>query len=150
MIEGEINHPDLELIRWQSDELQAFCAPGHPLAKVGVLTDEDLLATPWILREPGSGTRQTCERGLYDLWSHLNVALELEHTEGIKRAVEAGLGISALSRVVLADAFKRGTLVPLSIAHRDFRREFHFVLHKQKYRSPGIERWLELCRSAVG
>ncbi|MCH8531687.1 MAG: LysR family transcriptional regulator [Saccharospirillum sp.] len=149
MIEGEINHPDLELIRWRSDELQAFCAPDHPLASAGLLTDDAVLATPWILRERGSGTRQTFERGMHDLWSDLNIALELEHTEGIKRAVEAGLGISALSRVVLADAFKRGTLVPLEIPHRDFKRDFHFVLHRQKYRSPGIERWLELCRASA-
>lgn len=150
MVEGEINHPELELIRWRSDELQAFCAPDHPLASAGALTDADLLTTPWIMREPGSGTRQTFERGMYDLWSELNIALELEHTEGIKRAVEAGLGISALSKVVLVDAFKRGTLVPLAIPHRDFKRDFHFVLHRQKYRSPGIERWLALCQSSVG
>lgn len=146
MIEGEINHPDLELQRWRSDDLVAFCAPGHPLAR-RALSDADLLNEAWIVREPGSGTRQTFERGMHGILTDLHIALELEHTEAIKRAVEAGLGISCLSRVSLQEAFRRGTLIPLEIPHRDFSREFYFVLHRQKYRSPGIQRWLELCQS---
>jgi len=147
MIEGEINHPDLELVRWRSDDLVAFCAPEHPLAGRDRLSDDDLLEQNWIVREPGSGTRQTFERGMHGLLTDLRITLELEHTEAIKRAVEAGLGISCLSRVSLQEAFRRGTLVPLAIPHRDFSREFYFVLHKQKYRSPGIQRWLELCQN---
>ena len=83
---------------------------------------------------------------LAGLLPELNIRLELQHTEAIKRAVEAGLGISCLSRVSLTDAFRRGALVELPVPQRDFSREFYFVLHRQKYRSTGIERWLELCR----
>ena len=46
------------------------------------------------------------------------------------------------------EAFRRGSLVPLAVPHRDFSREFYFVLHRQKYRSPGVERWLQLCRES--
>lgn len=146
LIEGELNHPDLEMIPWRNDELVVFCAPDHPLARRAHLNDDDLKAATWILRETGSGTRQTFERAMSGLLPELNIRLELQHTEAIKRAVEAGLGISCLSRVSLSDAFKRGALVELPVPHRDFRREFYFALHRQKYRSAGIERWLELCR----
>lgn len=149
LIEGELNHPDLELLPWREDELVVFCSPQHVLASKQVLTDDDLRAAHWIVRESGSGTRQTFERALHGLVPELNLALELEHTEAIKRAVETGLGISCLSRVCLQEAFKRGSLVELAVPHRDFSREFYFVLHRQKYRSPGIERWLELCRESV-
>ncbi|WP_108124512.1 LysR family transcriptional regulator [Saccharospirillum mangrovi] len=148
MIEGEINHPDLEVSRWRADELVCFCAPEHPLAHAGPLSDHQLIDEPWIVREPGSGTRQTFERGMHGLLNELQIALELEHTEAIKRAVEAGLGIACLSRVCLEEAFKRGTLVPLDIPQRNFQRDFYFVLHRQKFRSPGIQRWLELCKDA--
>lgn len=147
MIEGEINHPDLNIQRWRSDTLVAFCAPDHPLARVQTLSDQHLLDANWIVRESGSGTRQTFERGMHSIWSDLTIELELEHTEAIKRAVEAGLGVSCLSHVSLQDAFKRGTLVPLAIPHRDFSRDFYLVLHRQKYRSPGIQAWLALCQS---
>ncbi|KUJ83027.1 LysR family transcriptional regulator [Microbulbifer flavimaris] len=146
LIEGELNHPDLEMIPWRDDELVVFCGPDHPLAARKRLADRDLCNATWILRERGSGTRQAFERALSGLLPQLHILLELQHTEAIKRAVEAGLGISCLSRVSLSDALKRGSLVELPVPQRDFQREFHFVLHRQKYRSAGIERWLELCR----
>ncbi|MFC6633961.1 LysR family transcriptional regulator [Microbulbifer taiwanensis] len=146
LIEGELNHPDLEMIPWRDDELVVFCAPGHPLAGRKRLTDRDLVAATWITRESGSGTRQSFERAMAGLLPQLHIRLELQHTEAIKRAVEAGLGISCLSRVSLADALKRGSLVELPVPQRDLSREFYFALHRQKYRSAGIERWLELCR----
>src|SRR5690606_40891446 len=123
-----------------------FCAPTHELAGRPWLDDRDLVSATWIMREPGSGTRQTGERALHGLLPQLNILLELQHTEAIKRAVEAGLGIGCLSRVTLEDAFRRGSLVPLPVPHRDFRRHFYFIMHRQKYRSAGIERWLELCQ----
>lgn len=148
LIEGELQSTDLEVIPWREDRLQVFCAPHHPLAAKGSLTDDDLRAATWIMREPGSGTRQSFERGMHGLLPDLNVLLELEHTEAIKRAVEAGLGIGCLSQVALADAFRRGSLVPLAApSHRSFDRQFYFILHKQKYRSAGIDRWMALCQA---
>jgi DNA-binding transcriptional LysR family regulator len=145
MIEGEYHHPDLDIIPWQEDELVCFCSPRHPLANKKTLTDTDLIEASWILREPGSGTRQAFERAMYGLLPHLNILLELQHTEGIKRAVENDLGISCLSQISLKDAFQRGSLVPLPVQQRDFHRMFYAVLHKHKYRSAGLLHWLDLC-----
>ena len=145
LVEGEILHPDLEISVWREDELIVFCAPNHPLARRSELRDEDLLDATWIVREEGSGTRQTFDRAMHGLLPNLHIMLELQHTEAIKRAVEAGLGIGCISRVALQDAFKRGSLIPLSTPARDFRRNFYIVVHRQKYRSAGIERWLSLC-----
>ncbi len=148
LIEGELQSAELEVIPWRSDELVVFCAPDHPLARRKRLGDDDLREATWIMREPGSGTRQAFERGMHGILSDLNILLELEHTEAIKRAVEANLGIGCLSRVCLADAFRRGSLVPLNVPeYRQFDRQFYFILHRQKYRSAGIASWMELCRA---
>jgi len=146
LIEGEVQHPDLEVIEWCDDQLVVFCSPEHPLAKVGTLTDDLLKQTPWILREEGSGTRQAFDRAMHGLLPSLTVAHELQHTEAIKRAVEANLGIGCLSQVALVDAFKRGSLMPLAVKGRDFSRKFYFVLHKKKYRGASIGQWMDLCR----
>jgi len=148
LVEGELTHPELEITPWHEDELMVFCSPEHALATKGELTDADLLEATWIVREIGSGTRQTFERAMHGLLPKLNIMLELQHTEAIKRAVEAGLGIGCISRVALLDAFRRGSLVPLSVPHRDFRRYFYFIVHRHKYRSAGIQRWKELCIAA--
>jgi DNA-binding transcriptional LysR family regulator len=52
----------------------------------------------------------------------LHLTLELPHTEVIKRAVEAGLGLGCVSRLALVDAFRAGTLKSRPVPHRDFRR----------------------------
>lgn len=149
LIEGEIHHPDLDITRWRDDNLVVFCAPDHPYAKLASLNEHHLLDATWILREQGSGTRQAFEKAMYGLLPELNVMMELQHTEAIKRSVEAGLGIGCLSEITLTDAFQRGSLVPLATPGRDFHRYFYFIVHRNKYRSPGLERWLEICREST-
>lgn len=147
LIEGELQDPDLEVIPWRDDELALFCAPGHALARKEKLSDQDLLAAQWIVREKGSGTRQAFDRAMTGLLSNLDLRLELQHTEAIKRAVEAGLGIGCLSRLTLEEAFRRGSLLELHAPQRNWKRQFYFIMHQQKYRSSGIESWLQLCKS---
>ncbi len=150
LIEGEIEHPDLEVTPWRPDELVVFCGPGHPFARRRSLTDEDLRGAAWIVREQGSGTRQAFDRAMRGLLPQLRIALALQHTEAIKGAVEAGLGVGCLSRIALEDAIRRGSVKACRVPHRDFRRQFFFLLHRQKYRSVGVERWLDLCRTDTG
>lgn len=146
LIEGDCNHPDLEVQPWIADELAMFCAPSHPLAGKKRVSLEQLLAEPWILREKGSGTRETFDRAMHNHHSRLNIRLELEHTEAIKRAVESGLGLGCISRLALKDAFRRGSLVPLDTPDLDLRRYFYFLWHKQKYQTAGMREFLALCR----
>lgn len=148
LIEGELQHADLEVSKWREDELQVFCSPNHPLAERRELSDRDLLDAQWILRETGSGTRQAFDRAMHELLPDMDIRLELQHTEAIKRAVENGLGIGCLSRVSLQAAIDTGRLVALATPGRDLKRNFYFILHRQKYRSEGILRWLDLCRDS--
>ena len=146
LIEGELQEPDLDVQYWRDDTLSVFCSPQHPLAKKKELSDADLKQADWIVREKGSGTRQAFDRAMSGMLSEIILRLELQHTEGIKRAVEAGLGIGCLSELTLQDAFKRGTLVPLLAPQRDWTRKFYFILHKQKFLSRGVQSWIEHCK----
>ena len=83
---------------------------------------------------------------MHGLLPELRIVLELQHTEAIKRAVEAGLGVGCLSRISLVEAFARGSLVPLRVPGRDFSRQLHIVLHRHKYHTAGLRHWLQLCR----
>lgn len=149
LIEGELHHSELDVIPWRGDELAVFCSPDHPLAGKKSIADADLIAADWILREAGSGTRQAFERAMHGILPDLKVAHELQHTEAIKRAVEANLGIGCLSQITLEEAFNRGSLIRLAVPQRDFERQFYFILHKQKFRSAGIEQWMKLCLESV-
>lgn len=150
LIEGEINDAELDIRPWRSDELVVFCAPDHPLTNTPTLTDAQLANAQWILRERGSGTRQAFDRAMHGLLPQLSIAMELQHTEAIKRAVAAGLGVGCLSRITLEEAFQRGSLMPLEVPQRDFHRTLYQVLHKQKFQAAGLKAWLQLCDSLQG
>jgi len=145
LVEGELNHPDLDTLHWRKDHLVVFAAPGHPLYGSAPLTDEALLPLPWIMREPGSGTRQTFERAMHGILADLDIAMELQHTEAIKRAVESGLGVGCLSSISLEDAFKRGSLVPLQVTNRDFSRDLYLITHRKKFHGAALRHWMDLC-----
>lgn len=145
LIEGELQHPDLIIRPWRKDNLVCFSSPEHPITQKGPLNDDDISSLKWILREQGSGTRQTFDRAMSGLIHRLDILLELQHTEAIKRAVETGLGVSCLSQLTLSEAFKRGSLVPLNLAKRTFDRQFYVIIHRHKYMSSGLSRWISLC-----
>ncbi|MFC5301250.1 LysR family transcriptional regulator [Azospira restricta] len=145
LVEGDCHHPDLAVVPWVDDELAVFCAPGHPLAGRSA-TPKRLLQEPWILREPGSGTRETFDHAFRHHLPGLRVRLELEHTEAIKRAVESGLGLGCISRLALKDAFRRGSLAEVRTPALDLKRTFSFVWHRDKFHGAGLRAFLELCR----
>lgn len=77
-------------------------APDHPLAHKKKITLQRLAQEPWLMREKGSGTRNAIERRFDENGIAIRPRLELGSNEAIKQAILAGLGISALSRHVLA------------------------------------------------
>jgi len=146
LIEGHCQHPDIISEPWLDDELVVFCAPDHPLAKRKHVSLDTLLAETWILRELGSGTRETFDHAMRHHQHRLNIRLVLEHTEAIKRAVESGLGIGCISRLALRDEFKRGSLIPIETPMLDLKRQFLFVWHRKKYQTASIQAFLEHCK----
>jgi DNA-binding transcriptional LysR family regulator len=150
LIEGNCQHPDLVVEPWVEDELVVFCAPTHPLASLagkGSATLAELSSEHWIVREPGSGTRETLDSALRHHHSELKVRLELEHTEAIKRAVEFGLGIGCISRLALREAFRRGSLVAIATPELDLLRHFNFLWHRRKFQTAGMREFVALCRA---
>ena len=147
LIEGFCAHPDLHVGPWSEDELVVFCSPEHPLAYKKKVTLKELMEQPWIMREKGSGTRELIDQVLASHNAYPNIKLELEHTEAIKRAVESGLGLGCISRLALKDAFRRGSLVPLEMPKLNLKRNFHFVIHKQKFITSGIKDFLGACKN---
>jgi DNA-binding transcriptional LysR family regulator len=75
--------------------------------------------------------------------------LELQHTEAIKSAVAAGLGVGCVSYIAVAEEVKRGQLKACHVPGRDFRRQYYSVVHRQKNPGPSLERWLLLCSSSA-
>ena len=150
LVEGRCQDPDIEVIHWGDDALMVFAAPAHPLAKKRRVTPADLAAADWILREPGSGTRDTFERAADGVLREVKVKMELSQAEAIKHAVASGLGIGCLSRLALRDDFRLGRLVALKTPFLDVRRDFSILVHKRKYRSAASQQFIALCMERPG
>ena len=102
---GEVSRPlEVVVTPFDRDELVLVAAPTHPLASVARLDAEALADHPLIVRESGSSTRETLERGMSRAGVALRVAFELSSTEAILQAVAAGLGASLVSSLAVADA----------------------------------------------
>ncbi|MFN3594360.1 MAG: LysR family transcriptional regulator [Thiobacillaceae bacterium] len=86
---------------FMDNPLVVLAAPDHPLARAQRIPLARIAEEPWIMREPGSGTRIAIERLFAAHGLRLRTRLELGSNEAIKQAILAGLGISVLSRHTL-------------------------------------------------
>jgi DNA-binding transcriptional LysR family regulator len=107
------------------DELQLVVPPDHPFG--GTVSRTRLAREPLLVREEGSATRQVTERALRQAGVAFRPAMELDHTETIKRAVMAGLGVAFVSRYAIADEIRARRLRTVAVTRLTIRRHFHVV-----------------------
>lgn len=148
-IEGFCHEPNIEVLPWRRDELVIFAAPSHALAQKTKISEDDLAEADWILREPGSGTREVFDNAVLGKIHRINLLLEFGHTEAIKHAVESGIGIGCASRRTLEDALRTGSVVALPTPFLNLERELFVLIHRQKYRTQGLEHFLAHCQQSV-
>jgi DNA-binding transcriptional LysR family regulator len=150
-IEGPCHESELNVIPWLMDELVIVSSPIHPLVgkqRSQKITVNDLREAEWLLREPGSGTREVVEQVLLPYLHHLNEGMIFGNAEAIKRAVAENLGISCLSQWVVADLTGSGRLVILHTPLPQLSRRFYLICHKKKFLSATLERFIHHCRTS--
>jgi DNA-binding transcriptional LysR family regulator len=133
-IEGEIDDPALSVTPIADDEMVLVVAPSHPLAQQPLSPVSQITQASWVVREVGSGTRAVLETALSKLgieMCDLDIALELPSNEAVRGAVEAGSGITILSKLVVAASLKAKTLVALDVQLP--KRRFFALRHKERY-----------------
>jgi DNA-binding transcriptional LysR family regulator len=150
-IEGDIDDAALSARRIDGDALVVVIGPRHPFAKHRKLPADWLTQTPWILREPGSGTRDMFERALKKRGlrlSDLAVQLELASNEAIRTAVESGLCATALSDLVVEKSLKANTLVQIDTELA--KRSFYVLRHKERHISKAETALLAVATAKPG
>jgi DNA-binding transcriptional LysR family regulator len=127
---------------WRKDELLVVASPEYPLSKKRKLEPSDIMNARWLLREASSQTRLKLEQAM---GGKIQPFLELDDTEAIKQATQASLGISCLSKIIVADSLKNNKLVELKTPFLKLNREFHILIHKEKYHSTIMSEFLKKC-----
>lgn len=129
-VEGAVDHPALVQRVVARDRVVVVASKSHPLAGRPV-TPDDLSAARWVLREPGSGTRNALTSVLDE--AALDIALSLPSNEAVRSAVLSGNALTAVSEYVVADDLAAGRLGPVAFDLPE--RAFRLLRHKERHRS---------------
>ncbi|GAB3045958.1 LysR family transcriptional regulator [Stenotrophomonas tumulicola] len=135
LIEGPCHARGLQVLPWQQDPLVVVAAVDAPPR----WTLAALRRARWLLREPGSGTREVVDQLLLPHLQGFGQSLQLGNTEAIKQAAIAGLGLACLSRHAVEDALALGHLQVLATPLPALRRQLWLVRHPGKRWLPGLD-----------
>ena len=133
------------------DQVVLACPPGHRFAGKTVSLD-DLHEETLILMQEGAGVREAIEDALRAAGVRLkdfNVRLELGLQESVRTAVEAGFGITFISRSAIEAALAAGTLTEARVKGLDPSREIFLAQASGRSRTRVAQAFLELARERL-
>lgn len=132
-VEGPPREPQVEAAAWRDDELVVFARGDDPLARRRRVPLAQLAAARWVLREAGSGTRAVFESALQAHGLRVATAVTMGHSEAVKSAVRAGLGIGCLSTMALRTELAAKEFVRLRVPELDLRRRLWRLVRRGGY-----------------
>lgn len=144
LVEGSVDEASVIATPWRDDE-QVIVAPPSSSFGHRPIEAHRLAGQQWILREPGSGTRQSTERLCADLGLRVKPWMEMASNEAIARTIASGMGIAILPRVVVADMLALGTVHQVRVRHHPrLSRPLTLLQLKSRLPSPAALGMLKL------
>ncbi len=123
----------LTTIPFLKNELSVVVPAGHEWALRTEIEPRELLKQTFLVSREGSGTRKVVEERLEAVGIRLRDVVEFGNTEAVKKGVEAGLGISILSRWTMLREERLGLLAIPKLSGINLERSFHCAYRRDKY-----------------
>ena len=140
-------HKNLVLKPFIKERLVLITPPDHELTRKKAISFKELNGQKMIMREKGSGTMELIKQELTKNKVSVETVMELGSNEAIKRAVEAGLGVSIISNNVVKREKDQGRIKVLHFSsNKDIIRYFYIIYHKDKYLSNLLKTFLDVAR----
>jgi DNA-binding transcriptional LysR family regulator len=149
LVAGECTREKMKKEKIMSDELVIIVSRDHPWTRRKNISVLDILKEPFILREEGSGTRQKIEEyfSVHGISvDDMHIALVLGSTASIKEAVEAGIGVSIVSKWAVLRESAGGRLKPLVFREGPIQRDLSLLIPAKKHLSHIMEEFLIFVR----
>jgi DNA-binding transcriptional LysR family regulator len=149
LIEAPAFRPDLKIEEFGHDELTLIVRPDHRWMNKPVLKAAELVQEPILLREVGSGMRRFVEEYLEKngvLRQQLRTSIDMNSTEGIIAAVEAGLGVGFVPCMALEKALKVGTVKAIPLDNGPIQRQLSVALLNGPEPKGPVGQLLEMLR----
>ncbi len=147
LIENQSEHPDINVLPFMEDYMQAIVAPDHPLAKYSQVTLEQLAQYPFLMREKGSAGREILDAcfaleqiTVHPLW-------ESASTQAIVRGVAEGLGVAVLPCLLVRKNIEEHTVKMIPFP-QPLTRKLNLIWHRSKYLTDNMNAFIELCKKS--
>ncbi len=144
LVSSEVRDPGLVAKQFMTDELVVIVPNDHRWPSKARIKAQDLLGETFIVSARDAGTRAIVEKRLKAKGVVLTDVLDFVNAEGVKHAVEAGLGISIQSRSVVRREIGDGSLRALRLADIDSRIGYLYVFRKNRRLSNAAHALLEI------
>lgn len=138
-----------QVVKIHSDEIKLILPAGHPLAGQRSVSPDDVASYPLLLPKTGT-TRAKLNSWMEPVEEHIQVSMELDSTEMIKRFVQAGLGISFLAASHCREEVSAGKLVTLSLSPEPMIRRLGLIYRKDKALSRAALGFIQVILDQAG
>jgi DNA-binding transcriptional LysR family regulator len=132
--------------KFMTDELIAIAPAGHRWGKKKRIGPQELSGETFIVAAKGAGTRAVVEERLNEKGIVLGKVIDFGNTEGVKRAVEVGLGVSIQSKSVVEREVAAGSLTGVRLAGMDTKLAYYYLGRKDKHLSHAAKAFLDLLQ----
>jgi len=136
----------LEVVPLRKDMLVLICHPQHPLAKNKAVKLRDITGQKFIGFEPDIPTRRAIDKILKDENVNVNVVMEFDNVETVKRAVEIDAGVAIVPVGTVTQEVSKSTLAAITIEDAQFYRPLAAIYKKNKVLSPAIKQFLTVLK----
>jgi DNA-binding transcriptional LysR family regulator len=148
---GLVSYPrrtrELAVLPWREEEMIVACAPTHPLAGSSTVEPARLDGQRFVGFDRGLVIRREVDRFLRRHGVSVEVGLEFDNIENIKRAIEIGAGLALLPRPMLAREVEAGTLRALPLRGCKLVRPLGIIHRRHHPPGPAALAFLDLLRA---
>ena len=147
LTEGIVHDANIVSEAYLEDHLSIICAADKGWQQGQSVSMEEFKKQRFLLREPGSGTREVFDRTIAQAGLSITPIWEAMSTTALVNAVINGLGIAVLPHRMILPALKHGLIVTVKVQELQFRRNFYITYHKNKFLTEAAKTFMELCRN---
>jgi DNA-binding transcriptional LysR family regulator len=148
---GLVSYPaptrELAVLPWREEEMVVACAPGHPLARLGSVSPRRLGGERFVAFDGGLAIRREVDQFLRRHGAEVEVALEFDNIESIKKGIEVGAGVGLLPEPTLRREVEAGTLRAVRLRGDRLTRPLG-IIHRRRHRlSSAAQDFVDLLRA---
>ncbi len=145
LIEGLSHDSNIVSKAYMEDHLSIICSSGKGWKQGQTISKEEFSNQHFLLREPGSGTREVFEHAIERAGIQVTPSWESTSTNALINAVIKDLGISVLPYRMILSALDQGLIYTVNVEDLEFKRSFYILHHKDKFLTKSASQFISMC-----